>query len=1305
MKGISSAVGFVAKLKPEIRLAQAISEFGASLNTQNQRTRFKNLQSQSPPDPDDIIRLTEEINRDGARAHRSWRPYGTRLVAILERMRQFAPIGDVLVGGSQNLIACGVWAVVRLSLETSLSFLSYFENVTSMMLRLGRSLSLHKDFAMLFPKCSKLQSYMCEYTIVMVNICAKIVHNCAKSALSQLAASLTSTFDATFKPFESDLATWAQSIEKRVTVLLAKSDLQSQASVLDRFNRLQVTMSQESASREKKERKHMLLTSLCPDQGEFNLIWRRERRRGTSTWMYGQDAYKGWLSSTFWSILWLKGNLGSGKTVAMASVAGHLISAAATMEPQGAVTVSYFFCQSGNSKTLTATALLGSIVGQALQNPALEESFMSFLAGAEITPDTCTRLEEYVEILVSATPSNWRGIFVLDGLDEMPTDEVDDVFRQLRRLGDRRRVHLLCSSRPTSQCYSIANSYMDVKWTLSMETADRSDEIRAYITAEISKWNGIRTLPTALERLVEEQLLAGCQGMYLWLSLQIEDICPKYTQELRSDAEILDILGNLPKDLPEAFDKALSRMCDDRYGSKLFKLVLSAEPPLNMDELRVACNVEPGNTKWDNSTLSRSGKALISAYGGSLLDIDEEDLRVRFIHYSVPLHLTAPSSDPRTRIFHFGLSEAERMLGAVCVTYLNYSVFENRISTAQKVSFGRVPQTTAGSVMQSEASRKAFTLLAKYRRQRDVKVDLEKLSFELQNERWRVHDDVHLFLDYAKNHWLLSSRNIWEDTHGLHQLWRNLMTNPNVLASLPWTSTFEGTTWALRNDHATLFQDYIHSVDEINFRKALSAAESVASTRPPKIRIKGIGLGWFAPLYIVQPDFKARILQAFIELGCKPYSPTRAVSPSPYLRGLLLEENAKHLIVATLRSSSRAPEMERCIIFLANYLEDPNMTVDDQSTILHLAIESGCLSLAFELLSKGANPNNGRNARGHPSPLQIAVHHNFIDLAQRLVELGADPDVDFEDGLPLIFLAIKSSYWGLFHALLLRDPFSGDQRHEPSFDAASHYICKMPFDPQFSVPALLALFQRGANINLRNEAGETPLLLAIREGSRELMNELFQYGADPTIGDNIGIRPLHYAEDAYTIRYLLQRGASLNAATNRDQVTALMVAAHRGRAEAVDALLNEGANPDPCLNTHTHVIAREIGVLDLQPEAKAHGPYRPGGAAFDLCCWRLEQELGNVWGNAFAFGARSKTEICSDLVSTIAEFLKHGVGPQPQYSATLARLGENLSRGVVLPRWLGDMVGLSRDVDYVLQLINAARTGEAFERGHHSISS
>jgi len=160
------------------------------------------------------------------------------------------------------------------------------------------------------------------------------VHDCAKSALSQLAASLTSTFDAVFKPLESDLATWALLIEKRTAVLLAKAELQSHSSVLDRFNRLQITMSSEAAKHQMESRKYRLFEALCPEQSEFDRIWRRERKRGTSSWMYEQDAYKSWLSSKAGSVLWLKGNLGSGKTVTMASAVAHLTFDAPSMNSQ-----------------------------------------------------------------------------------------------------------------------------------------------------------------------------------------------------------------------------------------------------------------------------------------------------------------------------------------------------------------------------------------------------------------------------------------------------------------------------------------------------------------------------------------------------------------------------------------------------------------------------------------------------------------------------------------------------------------------------------------------------------------------------------------------------------------------------------------------------------------------------------------------------------------------------------------------------------------------------------------------------------
>lgn len=41
------------------------------------------------------------------------------MTSFLQSVQQFAGLGDILVGGSQNLIACGVWTLVRMSLLVS----------------------------------------------------------------------------------------------------------------------------------------------------------------------------------------------------------------------------------------------------------------------------------------------------------------------------------------------------------------------------------------------------------------------------------------------------------------------------------------------------------------------------------------------------------------------------------------------------------------------------------------------------------------------------------------------------------------------------------------------------------------------------------------------------------------------------------------------------------------------------------------------------------------------------------------------------------------------------------------------------------------------------------------------------------------------------------------------------------------------------------------------------------------------------------------------------------------------------------
>lgn len=117
---MSKALVLAGQLKPEVRLGQSLSEFAQALDDKHRR-RFTNLRANSMTTPTaaDVIKVTEELNREGAKRHRVWRPFSTRLVAFLSRIQAFASIGDVIVGGSQNLIASGVWCAIRLCLEVS----------------------------------------------------------------------------------------------------------------------------------------------------------------------------------------------------------------------------------------------------------------------------------------------------------------------------------------------------------------------------------------------------------------------------------------------------------------------------------------------------------------------------------------------------------------------------------------------------------------------------------------------------------------------------------------------------------------------------------------------------------------------------------------------------------------------------------------------------------------------------------------------------------------------------------------------------------------------------------------------------------------------------------------------------------------------------------------------------------------------------------------------------------------------------------------------------------------------------------
>ena len=66
----------------------------------------------------DVMRLVSEMDKtSGVVAGK--RCFGPHFKSFLEAAQRFAALGDVVVGGSQHIAACGVWALVLMTVLVS----------------------------------------------------------------------------------------------------------------------------------------------------------------------------------------------------------------------------------------------------------------------------------------------------------------------------------------------------------------------------------------------------------------------------------------------------------------------------------------------------------------------------------------------------------------------------------------------------------------------------------------------------------------------------------------------------------------------------------------------------------------------------------------------------------------------------------------------------------------------------------------------------------------------------------------------------------------------------------------------------------------------------------------------------------------------------------------------------------------------------------------------------------------------------------------------------------------------------------
>ena len=180
--------------------------------------------------------------------------------------------------------------------------------------------------------------------------------------------------------------------------------------------------------------------------------------------------------------------------------------------------------------------------------------------------------------------------------------------------------------------------------------------------------------------------------------------------------------------------------------------------------------------------------------------------------------------------------------------------------------------------------------------------------------------------------------------------------------------------------------------------------------------------------------------------------------------------------------------------------------------------------------------------RSHGSPLHIACFFDLPKIAQACVRGGHDVNLLWKGKAPI-------------HCLL-----SGDVDDKAQF--------------------IDLLAAGGADLSAEDDAGDTPLMIAVAHGHHATVAQLLSHNVDPNLGNKNLCSALQFAvlkDDFKTIQLLLVSGARVNAIDQVGRIPLHLA----GSPEVVALLLQHGASAAHCDETNRSPLAAMVSEKGL----------------------------------------------------------------------------------------------------------------------------
>ena len=227
---------------------------------------------------------------------------------------------------------------------------------------------------------------------------------------------------------------------------------------------------------------------------------------------------------------------------------------------------------------------------------------------------------------------------------------------------------------------------------------------------------------------------------------------------------------------------------------------------------------------------------------------------------------------------------------------------------------------------------------------------------------------------------------------------------------------------------------------------------------------------------------------------------------------------------------------------------DVNISGHSGQTSLMWAAKGGKTESLDLLLEAGANVNAVTNNKD--TALTLAASRGHAECLEKLICAGSEVNHKSENGKTSLLIAAENCD----REVTLRKL----HRHIP--DEEADHLEHEYFDRCVEI-----LAQNGADVNIADADGKTPLWLAAKDGSIRGIKALLNYGADITVkdapsGDPILLIAAQNSDDLdECVELLIAAGADVKETANNG-FTALMSAATEGNLRCTRLLVNKGAD-------------------------------------------------------------------------------------------------------------------------------------------------